>query len=57
MPRAGFNSITVSDDIYEEFYQLYEKNLPKLKRDGVNSFAGFVVMLAYNGLRMKKYDS
>ena len=57
MPRAGFNSITVSDDIYEEFYQLYEKNLPKLKRDGVNSFTGFVVMLAYNGLRMKKYDS
>ena len=31
MPKPGFKSITISEQVYEKFYDVYEKNKDKLK--------------------------
>ena len=40
MPKPGFKSITISETVYEKFFDVYEKNKEKLTMKGVNSFAG-----------------
>jgi len=43
MPKAGFKSITVTEDVYDRFEEKYEVNKKELKLAGINSFAGYVV--------------
>jgi len=45
MPKAGFKSITVSETVYDNFYETYEKNKEDLLMKGVNSFSGYVTFM------------
>ena len=45
MPKAGFKSITVSENIYDKFYKKYEKKKKILAMKGINSFSGYMVSI------------
>ncbi len=45
MPKAGFKSITISESVYDRFYDVFDKNKQELSRKGVNSFAGYITYL------------
>lgn len=45
MPKAGFKSITVSENVYDKFYEVYYKNKQELAMKGVNSFSGYVTYM------------
>lgn len=42
MPKPGYKSITVSENIYKKFYKVYEKNKKGLEIKGIRSFSGYV---------------
>ena len=42
LPKAGFKSITVHENIYERFFDVYQKRKEDLALRGVNSFAGYI---------------
>ena len=45
MPKAGFKSITVSEEIYNRFHDIYKKNKQDLAMKGINSFAGYITFM------------
>lgn len=45
MPKEGFKSITVSDTVYDRYYEIYQKNKQELTMKGVNSFAGYITYM------------
>ena len=45
MPKAGFKSITISEQVYDKFHDVFQKNKSDLSMKGVNSFAGYVTYL------------
>ena len=45
MPKPGFKSITVSENVYKKFYESYEKNKKKLELKGITSFSGYMTSL------------
>ncbi len=45
MPKAGFKSITVSEEVYDKFFGVFEKSKPELMMKGVNSFSGYVTYM------------
>ena len=45
MPKVGFKSITVSDTVYDKFYEVYKKRKDELAMQGVNSFSGYVTFI------------
>lgn len=42
MPRKGYASITIPDDVYFFFKKEWEKHKSELRRKGVRSFSGYV---------------
>ena len=54
MPKPGFNSITISEQVYEKFYDVYEKNKEKLTMKGVNSFAGYITYMLEDSMLKDK---
>ena len=42
MPKSGFKSITLSEDIYDKFFDVYKKNKEEYAMKGINSFSGYV---------------
>ena len=42
MPRKGFRSITVREEIYDELMQQYTENKEELLKQGITSFSGYV---------------
>ncbi len=45
MPKAGFKSITISEQVYDKFNDVFQKNKSELAMKGVNSFSGYVTYL------------
>ena len=45
MPKEGFKSITVSEIVYDKFFDVYQKNKQDLVMKGVNSFSGYVTYM------------
>lgn len=45
MPKAGFKSITVSESVYERFYEVYDSSRDDLALKGVRSFSGYVTYM------------
>ncbi|HKU32799.1 MAG TPA: hypothetical protein VJR22_03010 [Candidatus Nitrosotalea sp.] len=45
MPKAGFKSITVSEEVYNRFHDIYKKNKQDLAMKGINSFAGYITYM------------
>ena len=45
MPKVGFKSITVSEEVYNRFHDIYRKNKHELAMKGINSFAGYITFM------------
>ncbi len=45
MPRAGFKSITVSDNVYNRFFGTYERTRSDLELKGITSFSGYLTRM------------
>jgi len=45
MPKAGFKSITISEQVYDKFHDVFQKNKSELSLKGVNSFAGYITYM------------
>ena len=42
MPRKGYKSITVREEVYEQFKQEWRKRKEEYVKKGITSFSGFV---------------
>ena len=45
MPKPGFKSITVSENIYKKFFNVYEKRKNDLELKGITSFSGYLTSM------------
>jgi hypothetical protein len=54
MPKEGFKSITVSDTVYDRYYDIYQKNKQELAMKGVNSFAGYITYMLEQTMQKDK---
>ncbi len=45
MPKAGFKSITISEQVYDKFHDVFQKNKSDLSMKGVNRFAGYITYM------------
>lgn len=54
MPKDGFKSITVSDTVYDKYYEIYQKNKQELVMKGVNSFAGYITYMLEQTMQKDK---
>lgn len=54
MPKEGFKSITVSDTVYDKYYEIYLKNKQELVMKGVNSFAGYITYMLEQTMQKDK---
>jgi hypothetical protein len=54
MPKPGFKSITISETVYDKFFDVYQKSKNELTMKGVNSFAGYVTYLREEMLQKDK---
>jgi hypothetical protein len=55
MPKAGFKSITVSENVYKKFFEIYEKNKKELELKGITSFSGYLTSMMEE--MMIKYEA
>src|SRR3989454_8055107 len=55
MPKAGFKSITVSENVYKKFFEVYEKNRKGLELKGITSFSGYLTSMMEE--MMIKYEA
>jgi len=54
MPKPGFKSITISQTVYDKFYDVYKKNKDNLNMKGVNSFAGYITYMLEDTMQKDK---
>ncbi len=45
MPKAGFKSITISEQVYDKFFDVFQEKKSELAMKGVNSFAGYITYM------------
>jgi predicted CopG family antitoxin len=55
MPKAGFKSITVSDNVYNRFFETYVRTRRELELKGITSFSGYLTSLMEE--TMSKYEA
>ena len=55
MPKPGFKSITVSENVYKKFFKVYEKNRKGLELKGITSFSGYLTSMMEE--MMLKYEA
>lgn len=55
LPKPGFKSITVSENVYGRFFNAYLKNKKELEFKGITSFSGYLTSMMEE--IMKKYDA
>jgi hypothetical protein len=55
MPKAGFKSITVSENVYKKFFDVYEKSRKELELKGITSFSGYLTSMMEE--MMIKYEA
>ena len=55
MPKLGYKSITVSENVYKKFFKLYERNKKGLEVKGIRSFSGYLTSMM-EGM-MLKYEA
>ena len=54
MPKPGFKSITISETVYDKFFDVYKKNKESLTMKGVNSFAGYITYMLEDTMQKDK---
>jgi predicted CopG family antitoxin len=45
MPKPGYKSITVSENVYKPFFKVYEKNKKGLEIKGIRSFSDYLTSM------------
>ena len=45
MPKAGFKSITVSENVYKKFFDVYIRSKKDLELRGITSFSGYLTSM------------
>ena len=55
MPKPGFKSITVSENVYRKFFNAYAKNKKELEFKGITSFSGYLTSMMEE--MMKRYEA
>ena len=55
MPKPGFKSITVSENVYTKFFKVYEENKKGLELKGIRSFSGYLTSMMEE--MMVKYEA
>ena len=55
MPKPGFKSITVSENVYGRFFNAFLKNKKELEFKGITSFSGYLTSMIEE--IMKKYEA
>lgn len=55
MPKPGFKSITVSENVYRRFFDAYAKNKKELEFKGITSFSGYLTSIMEE--MMKRYEA
>jgi hypothetical protein len=45
MPKAGFKSITVSENVYKKFFDVYMRSKKNLELKGITSFSGYLTSM------------
>src|SRR5919197_6113506 len=45
MPKPGYKSITVSENVYKHFFKVYEEKNKKLAIKGIRSFSGYLTSM------------
>ncbi len=46
MPKRGWMSVTLREDVYYHYADLYDKNRKELNFKGINSLSAYIVHLA-----------
>ncbi len=46
MPKKGYKSLTLPQDVYDRLRQDYAKNRDFLRKKGIRNFSGFLMYLA-----------
>ena len=54
MPKEGFKSITVSEIVYDKFFDVYQKSKNELLLKGVNSFSGYITYMLEETMQKDK---
>ncbi len=54
MPKEGFKSITVSEIVYDKFFDAYQKTKNELILKGVNSFSGYITYMLEETMQKDK---
>jgi len=54
MPKPGFKSITVSEAVYNKFFQTFKKSKNSLEMQGITSFSGYITKMMEE--TMLKYE-
>jgi len=54
MPRKGFKSITVREEVYQDLWNQWQKQQDKLLKEGITSFSGFCTRIIYEALEKSK---
>ena len=56
MPKTGFKSITVTETVYDKFFDEYLKKKDELSMKGITSFSGFVTCELAQILEIKEVN-
>ncbi|MGI9229923.1 MAG: hypothetical protein ACR2P9_08705 [Gammaproteobacteria bacterium] len=48
MPKDGFKSVTISEEIYDKIYKQYEIDCDIYKEKGIFSFSGYVTQVLFD---------
>jgi len=54
LPRKGYKSITVREEVYNFFKEEYEKKKDELRLKGIPSFSAFCTKLLYELIQREK---
>ena len=42
MPKSGFKSVTINENVYNRFHKTWEKNREELYKKGIMTFTGYI---------------
>jgi predicted CopG family antitoxin len=42
MPRKGYKTITITEELYAAHLEIYEKNITYWRRQGITSFSAYI---------------
>ena len=51
MPKPGFKSFSLKEDIYNELFSKYGKNKETLKKKGINSFSAYLISILNESIK------